>query len=69
MCSVMFQVVFYLSITTIKFYIYLVVYFSKKYLLTKSNYEIYDKKLIAIIKALRKWQSKLEESTSLLLYR
>lgn len=64
MCSVMFQVVFYLSMTTIKYYIRPVVYFPKKYLPTESDYEIYDKELMAIVRAFGKWRPKLEESTS-----
>lgn len=55
MCSVIFQVVFYLSMITIKYYIRPVVYFSKKYLPTKSNYKIYDKELMAgIVRAFGK---------------
>ena len=34
----------------------LVVIFSKKFFSTKFNYEIYDKELLIIIKALKKWK-------------
>jgi hypothetical protein len=37
-----------------------VVYFSAKHSAAKCNYEIYDKKLLAIIKCLEKWQPKLQ---------
>lgn len=34
-------------------------YFSKKITLAECNYEIYDKELLAIIKAFKKWRPKL----------
>jgi hypothetical protein len=36
-----------------------VAYFSKKLSSAESNYEIYDKKLLAIIRAIEKWKEKL----------
>lgn len=44
--------------------LYLIGYFSKKHLLVESNYEIYDKKLIAIIRVFEKWYPKLKRSKS-----
>jgi hypothetical protein len=37
-----------------------VAYFSAKHFAAECNYEIYDKKLLAIIKCLEKWQPKLQ---------
>jgi hypothetical protein len=39
----------------------LVAYFSKKLFPAESNYEIHDKKLLAIIRAMEKWKKKLIE--------
>jgi hypothetical protein len=36
-------------------------YFSKKLLPAESNYEIHDKKLLAIVRAMEKWRGKLIE--------
>jgi hypothetical protein len=36
-------------------------YFSKKLSPAKSNYEIHDKKLLAIVRAIKKWKKKLIE--------
>jgi hypothetical protein len=38
----------------------LVAYFSAKYNTAECNYDIYDKELLAIIKALEEWRPKLE---------
>jgi hypothetical protein len=38
-----------------------VAYFSKKLSPTESNYEIHDKKLLAIIRAIEEWKKKLIE--------
>jgi hypothetical protein len=37
------------------------VYFSKKLFFAKSNYEIYDKKLLAIVRAMEEWKGELIE--------
>jgi hypothetical protein len=37
-----------------------VAYFSAKHSAAECNYEIYDKKLLAIIKCLEKWRPKLQ---------
>ncbi len=42
-----------------------VVYFSSKMLFAKCNYEIYDKKLLAIIRAFEKWRLKLKDTLDL----
>jgi hypothetical protein len=39
-----------------------VAYFSKKHLSAECNYEIYDKKLLAIVRCFEKWRAELEES-------
>jgi len=41
-----------------------VAYFSKKMSLAKCNYEIYNKKLLAIIKAFELWRPELEGRAS-----
>ena len=38
------------------------IYFSFKMLLAKCNYEIYDKKLLVIIRAFEKWRFKLKDT-------
>ena len=40
--------------------LHLVTFFSKSILLVECNYEIYDKKLLIIIKYLKHWRSKLQ---------
>jgi hypothetical protein len=40
-----------------------VAFFSKKHSPAKCNYEIYDKKLMAIIRCFEKWRAELEESS------
>ena len=35
------------------------VYYSSKYTLTKSNYKIYDKELLVIMRCLEVWDAKL----------
>ncbi len=35
-------------------------FYSKNLLLTKCNYEIYDKELLAIVRCLKKWQLDLK---------
>ena len=42
--------------------LYLIVYFFKKHNPAECNYEIYNKKLMAIVYAFKKWRSKLERS-------
>jgi hypothetical protein len=37
-------------------------YFSAKYTAAKCNYEIYDKKLLTIIKCLKKWRPKFQNT-------
>jgi len=37
-----------------------VTFYSKNLLLTKCNYEIYDKELLAIVRCLKKWQLDLK---------
>jgi hypothetical protein len=37
----------------------LVAYFSKKLSSAESNYEIYDKKLLAIVRAMEEWREEL----------
>ena len=44
--------------------LHLMAYFSKKYLPAECNYEIYDKELMAIVRAFEEWRPKLEGSTS-----
>ena len=39
---------------------YFVIYFSKKHFSIECNYEIYDKKLLIIVRAFEKWRSKLK---------
>jgi len=39
-----------------------VAYFLKKHLLAECNYEIYDKELIAIIRAFKEWRPHLESA-------
>ncbi|CAJ2502650.1 Uu.00g100440.m01.CDS01 [Anthostomella pinea] len=41
-----------------------VAFFSKKYLMTEYNYEIYDKELLAIIRCFKKWRPELEGTSS-----
>ncbi len=43
----------------------LVIYFSFKMLLAKCNYEIYDKKLLAIIRAFEEWRLELKNTLNL----
>ena len=43
----------------------LMIYFSFKMLLMKCNYEIYDKKLLAIIRAFEKWRFELKRTLNL----
>ena len=40
-----------------------VIYMSKQMSLVECNYEIYDKKLLAIVRALKKWHSKCVETS------
>jgi hypothetical protein len=40
--------------------LHLVAFYSKNLLLTKCNYEIYDKKLLAIVRCLERWRPNLE---------
>lgn len=42
------------------------IYFLKKTSIIECNYEIYDKKFIAIVRAFEKWQLKLKRLTSLI---
>ncbi len=42
-----------------------VIYFSFKMLLAECNYEIYDKKLLAIIRAFEKWKLELKDTLNL----
>ncbi len=42
-----------------------VIYFSFKMLLAEYNYEIYDKKLLAIIRAFKKWRLELKDTLNL----
>ena len=42
-----------------------VIYFSKKHFSIECNYEIYDKKLLIIVRAFEKWRSKLKNSIHL----
>ncbi len=42
-----------------------VIYFSFKMLFAECNYEIYDKKLLAIIRAFEKWRLKLKDILNL----
>ena len=39
-----------------------VVYFFKKIIFAKCNYEIYDKELLIIVKVFKKWRFELKES-------
>jgi len=43
-----------------------VIYFSFKMLLAECNYEIYDKKLLAIIRAFEKWRLELKDTLNLI---
>ncbi|CAJ2512148.1 Uu.00g051630.m01.CDS01 [Anthostomella pinea] len=43
-----------------------IAFFSKKYSMTKCNYEIYDKELLAIIRCFEEWRPKLEGTSSLI---
>jgi hypothetical protein len=40
--------------------LYLIAFFSKKYTPTECNYEIYDKELMAVVRAFEEWQPELE---------
>jgi hypothetical protein len=40
-----------------------VAFFSKKHLITEYNYEIYNKKLLAIIRCFKNWKPKLKETS------
>ncbi len=40
--------------------LYLVTFYSKNLLLTKCNYEIYDKELLAIVRCLKRWRLDLK---------
>ena len=42
--------------------LHLVVFFSRKHSLQEINYEIYEKELLAIIKAFEEWQPMLKEA-------
>ena len=44
-------------------HLHLVAFFSKKHSPAQCNYEIYDKELLAIIKALKEWRPFLEGAT------
>ena len=46
--------------------LYSIAYFFKKHNPAECNYEIYDKELIAIIRAFKEWRSELEDSTYLI---
>ena len=41
--------------------LWLIVYFSAKHNFQKCNYEIYDKKLLIIVKTLKEWHSELQD--------
>ena len=45
--------------------LHFVAYFLKKHNLVKCNYEIYDKELMAIVRAFEEWRPKLKDLTNL----